>query len=213
MTAAAASRRRAGSVACSSSMSLADCLLHNGRFVLPRTVLAGGAVAVRAGRIDGIFEQGDTLPSDLPRRDLGGALVSPGLVEFHIHGVDGIRFDGLSRDTEDRVAPRHRSEGTASSAGDPAETLESLLRAREALRRRGVTCFSPRSSAATRASRPSSQRSRRPASPRPSCPGSISRGPSSLPAAPGASRPSPSATPTRASLGISSIWPTVGSAS
>ncbi|MGO8695926.1 MAG: N-acetylglucosamine-6-phosphate deacetylase [Rectinemataceae bacterium] len=124
-------------------MSLADCLLHNGRFVLPRTVLAGGAVAVRAGRIDGIFEQGDTLPSDLPRRDLGGALVSPGLVEFHIHGVDGIRFDGLSRDTEDRVAPRHRSEGTASSAGDPAETLESLLRAREALRRRGVTCFLP----------------------------------------------------------------------
>jgi N-acetylglucosamine-6-phosphate deacetylase len=83
--------------------------------------LVGGAVALREGRIHAILEQGDPLPRDLPRRDLGGALVSPGLVEFHIHGVDGIRFDELS--------------------GGAA--VESLLRAREALRRRGVTCFLP----------------------------------------------------------------------
>jgi len=105
------------------AMPLTDCLLVNGRFVLPRSVLSGGAVVVREGRIRSVLESGDPLPSDLPRRDLGGALVSPGLVELHIHGVDGIRFDALGR--------------------NPAEAAEGLFRAREALRGRGVTCFLP----------------------------------------------------------------------
>ncbi len=114
-------------------MPLADCLLHNGRFVLPRTVLEGGAIALRGGRIHGIFERGDRLPSDLPRRDLGGALVSPGLFEFHIHGVGGLRFDEL---------------GSGPAGGDRAArgldaAVEALLRVREALRGRGVTHFLP----------------------------------------------------------------------
>jgi len=126
-------RRRVPDVACSIAMPLADCLLYNGRLVLPRAVLEGGAVAVRGGRIHGIFERGDRLPSDLPRRNLGGALVSPGLFEFHIHGAGGIRFDELGRDPA----------GGDRAAQDLDAAAEALLRARAALRSRGVTGFLP----------------------------------------------------------------------
>jgi N-acetylglucosamine-6-phosphate deacetylase len=79
-------------------MPTRDCLYTGGRLVLPRTVLEGGAIAVRGGRIAAVLEQGERLPSDLPRRDLGRAWVTPGLVEAHIHGCAGLAFDALGPD-------------------------------------------------------------------------------------------------------------------
>jgi N-acetylglucosamine-6-phosphate deacetylase len=104
-------------------MAVADCVLTGGRVVLPRTVLEGGAIVLRRGRIEAVLEAGEKLPGDLPRRDLGRAWVTPGLVELHIHGCGGIAFDALPP--------------------DPAEAASALDSAAAFLRARGVTTFVP----------------------------------------------------------------------
>jgi len=110
-------------------------VLTGGRIVLPRDVLEGGAVLVEGGRIKAVLEPGDPLPERLPRRDLGRAWLTPGLVELHIHGCGGVAFDGL-----DRVAAASPAR-VASGAG--AAGAAELLRARDFLRARGVTTFVP----------------------------------------------------------------------
>lgn len=103
-------------------MAALDCVLRGGRIVLPRDVLEGGAIVLREGRIHAVLEPGDRLPKDLPRRDLGRAWVTPGLVEAHIHGCGGIDFASLG------ALPLSRDE---------------LMRARSFLRSRGITTFAP----------------------------------------------------------------------
>jgi N-acetylglucosamine-6-phosphate deacetylase len=98
-------------------------VLENARLVLPDRVLEGGAVVVEDGRIAAILEAGESPPTTFPRRDLGGAWLTPGLVEVHIHGCGGVGFDDLGPDLASGVA--------------------ALLRARDFLRSRGVTCFVP----------------------------------------------------------------------
>jgi N-acetylglucosamine-6-phosphate deacetylase len=100
-----------------------DCVLTGGRVVLPRSVLEGGALVLRRGKIEAVLEPGERLPQALPRRDLGRAWVTPGLVELHIHGCGGTDFGAL---------------GPAPAAGAAA-----LARATAFLRERGVTTFVP----------------------------------------------------------------------
>ena len=109
-------------------MALPDCVLTGGRVVLPRSVLEGGAIVVKHGKISAVLEAGDRLPSSLPRRDLGRSWITPGLVELHIHGCGGVAFDAL---------------GGGSGDADPASGAEALLRAAAFLRARGVTTFVP----------------------------------------------------------------------
>ena len=104
-------------------MAAADCVLTGGRVVLPRSILEDGALVLRKGRIEAVLEAGDKLPPDLPRRSLGRAWVTPGLVEIHIHGCGGIAFGALG--------------------ADPAVGAALRARARSYLRDRGVTTFVP----------------------------------------------------------------------
>lgn len=104
-------------------MSHADCVLTGGRIVLPRSILEGGAVVLRGGKIEAVLEQGERLPADLPRRELGSSWVTAGLVELHIHGCGGVVFGSLG--------------------SDHAIAAEGLARARAFLRLRGVTTFVP----------------------------------------------------------------------
>jgi N-acetylglucosamine-6-phosphate deacetylase len=103
-------------------MAIEDCVLRGGRFVLPRDILEGGALVLRGGRVHAVLEAGDKLPKDLPRRDLGRAWVTPGLVELHIHGCGGVDFASLG------ALPGSR---------------DALMRARAFLRSRGITTFAP----------------------------------------------------------------------
>jgi N-acetylglucosamine-6-phosphate deacetylase len=104
-------------------MAISDCVLTGARIVLPRAILENGAIVVRHGKIEAALEAGDRLPPELPRRDLGGRWVTPGLVELHIHGCGGIAFDGLG--------------------DDAAAGAQALSRAAAFLRARGVTTFVP----------------------------------------------------------------------
>lgn len=99
-----------------------DYVLHNARLVLPREVRRGSLV-IRGGRIAAILAEGEALPQDLASRDAEGRLVTPGLIELHIHGAGGVGFDALG--------------------STPEEGAASLAAARDFLRGRGVTTFLP----------------------------------------------------------------------
>jgi N-acetylglucosamine-6-phosphate deacetylase len=60
--------------------------LTNGRIVLPDRVVEGQALVVEDGRIAGLACAGD-LGAEAARVDVGGRLITPGLVDIHTHGA------------------------------------------------------------------------------------------------------------------------------
>jgi N-acetylglucosamine-6-phosphate deacetylase len=69
--------------------------LVNGTIVLPDQLVEGQALHVADGVIRGICDIGD-LPSDIEQVDAGGRLITPGLVDIHIHGAHGSSFNEAS---------------------------------------------------------------------------------------------------------------------
>ena len=66
--------------------------LINGRVVLPNQLVMEHALVVNDGHIVGL-QPPDALPADLPRIDVGGRLICPGLVDIHIHGAQNHTFN------------------------------------------------------------------------------------------------------------------------
>lgn len=103
-------------------METADFVLAGGRLALPDRIASGLSLVVRGGLITELAEPG-TEPAGLPRLEASGALVTPGLFEFHIHGAGGVGTDHLGP--------------------DQVQGASQLLRLRDFLRTRGVTGFLP----------------------------------------------------------------------
>jgi N-acetylglucosamine-6-phosphate deacetylase len=66
--------------------------LVNGRVVLPDAVAQGKAVVVERDKIIGVVGVG-ALGSDVERIDVGGRLITPGLIDLHTHGALGHTFN------------------------------------------------------------------------------------------------------------------------
>ncbi len=66
--------------------------LSNGRLVLPHEIVHGKAVVVEDGKIAGIADAA-TLGADIPRVDVGGRYITPGLIDIHTHGALGHTFN------------------------------------------------------------------------------------------------------------------------
>jgi imidazolonepropionase len=133
-------------------MDKTDLLLRNatvatmaeGYGLIPRA-----AIALRAGRIAWVGPEAD-LPdafADLPARDLGGAVVTPGLIDCHTHLVFGgdrslefeMRLEGASYEEVARAGGGIASSVRATRAADEAELRDSALRRLDALLAEGVT--------------------------------------------------------------------------
>ncbi|MGD9941365.1 MAG: hypothetical protein AB7T74_16340 [Clostridia bacterium] len=111
-------------------METNDFVLTGGRLALPDRIASGLSLVVRSGIITDLVvpstepgKTSGTLPADLPHIDAAGALVTPGLFEFHIHGAGGVGCDHLGPD--------------AAAGADQLHRLRAFLRAR------GVTGFLP----------------------------------------------------------------------
>jgi N-acetylglucosamine-6-phosphate deacetylase len=67
-------------------------VVENGRLVLPDRVVEGAALVLRGGIIEAIVPQGSRV-AGAARLDVGGRLVTPGLIDIHIHGACGRSFN------------------------------------------------------------------------------------------------------------------------
>lgn len=66
--------------------------LINGRVVLPYQIVTGKAVVVEGATIAGLADPGDLGP-DTETLDVGGRLITPGLIDIHTHGALGHSFN------------------------------------------------------------------------------------------------------------------------
>ena len=66
--------------------------LVNGHIVLPDQALDGHALIIDGPTIAAILPEAE-LPAGIERRDVGGRLISPGLVDIHTHGAVGHTFN------------------------------------------------------------------------------------------------------------------------
>ena len=66
--------------------------ITNGRIVLPQAIVTDQTVVVEGEKIIGIAP-GDSLSCDLPRVDVGGRIITPGLIDLHTHGAVGHTFN------------------------------------------------------------------------------------------------------------------------
>lgn len=71
---------------------MADVLIQNARILAPDSDRGGVSVWLRDGRIESIGDDGLSVPNALVI-DAGGRLLTPGLIDLHIHGVGPWLFE------------------------------------------------------------------------------------------------------------------------
>jgi N-acetylglucosamine-6-phosphate deacetylase len=67
--------------------------LTNGRIVLPDAVVEGQALLIDGDTIAGLIPEAAAEDSGIPRVDVGGRLITPGLIDIHTHGALGRTFN------------------------------------------------------------------------------------------------------------------------
>lgn len=81
--------------------------LVNGKIILPDRVLDDQALVIEGSQILGITSP-DELGSDMPREDVGGRYISPGLIDIHTHGAMGHDFTHANPESYD-IMTRHQA--------------------------------------------------------------------------------------------------------
>lgn len=133
-------------------MEAPDILLRNATIATMADgygLIEDGAVAIRGGRIDWVGPAGEAPAEvgDLESRDLGGAVITPGLIDCHTHVVHGgdrasefeMRLKGASYEEVARAGGGIVSTVRATRAADEAELLARALPRVDALIAEGVT--------------------------------------------------------------------------
>jgi N-acetylglucosamine-6-phosphate deacetylase len=95
-------------------------------------VVDGCAVVVRGTRIDALVGE-HSVPQEMPRFDVGGRLVTPGLIDVHMHGALGHSFGAPAPEAHPIIMRYLLSQGVTSvqptlSTTTPARLLSQLER-------------------------------------------------------------------------------------
>jgi len=93
--------------------SLSRFALVNGRVILPHQIVAGKAVVIENGIIYSIEDEAG-LSSDMPRLDVGGRYISPGLIDLHTHGALGFTFNDASVEAIQQITLANAHAGVTS---------------------------------------------------------------------------------------------------
>jgi N-acetylglucosamine-6-phosphate deacetylase len=96
---------------------LPSMLISHANVYLPDRIIEDGAVFIKNGQICGIYERGETLPSQADVNiDAEGRMLVPGFVDVHVHGGGGVEAMDASPDNKviDRMCRFHASHGTTS---------------------------------------------------------------------------------------------------
>ena len=84
--------------------------LVNEKLILPDRVLEGQALVIEGSRIIGIASP-DGLGSDMPREDVGGRYIAPGLIDIHTHGAMGHDFTEATTEAYDVMTCHQARQG------------------------------------------------------------------------------------------------------
>lgn len=105
--------------------------LIGGRLALPTAVVTSQALLIDAGRITGLVAP-ETLPADLPKIDVGGRLIAPGLIDIHMHGAVGYNFNDATPAAFAAILHETTRRGiTGLLATTATDSIENLLAALE----------------------------------------------------------------------------------
>lgn len=101
--------------------------LVNGRIVLPTAIVMGQALLIDNGHIVDIVPVA-ALDHDLPQIDVGGRLISPGLIDIHIHGARGHSFNEPTAEAFATITRENARRGVTSLLATTAtDSIENLL--------------------------------------------------------------------------------------
>ena len=105
--------------------------LTGGRIVLPTTIITDHALVIDAGCIAGLVVP-EALPPALPKIDVGGRLIAPGLIDIHIHGAVNHSFNDATPAAFAAITQETARRGITSLLATTAtDSIENLLAALE----------------------------------------------------------------------------------
>lgn len=90
--------------------------LTNARLVLPDRILEGQTLVIQGNRIAGLAAP-DDLGSETKIVDMGGRLITPGLVDIHTHGALGHMFDEPTTEAFGAITAANAAAGVTSVLG------------------------------------------------------------------------------------------------
>ncbi|MEA3334875.1 MAG: N-acetylglucosamine-6-phosphate deacetylase [Chloroflexota bacterium] len=93
--------------------------LVNGEIVFPDSVAVGEAVIVRGDKIEAIVPVG-RLPKAMARVDVGGRLITAGLIDIHTHGALGHTFNEATAEAFETITVENARRGVTSLLATPA---------------------------------------------------------------------------------------------
>jgi N-acetylglucosamine-6-phosphate deacetylase len=105
--------------------------LTNGQVVLPDKIVTGQAVVIEAGKIMGLGPV-DSIGSETERFDVGGRMITPGLIDLHTHGALGHIFNEATPAAFATITAEQAGRGvTGLLATTMTDSLPNLLRCLE----------------------------------------------------------------------------------
>jgi N-acetylglucosamine-6-phosphate deacetylase len=109
--------------------------LTGGRIVLPTTIVTDHALVIDAGCIAGLVVP-EALPPALPKIDVGGRLIAPGLIDIHIHGAVNHSFNDATPAAFAAITQETARRGITSLLATTAtDSIENLLAALDLVER------------------------------------------------------------------------------
>jgi N-acetylglucosamine-6-phosphate deacetylase len=113
----------------------ARAALVNGRVILPRDMAHGQAVVVEGGTILDVIDA-SSLDPEVQLIDVGGRLITPGLIDVHTHGARGHTFNEPTAEAFSVITQENASRGVTALLATPAtapinELVECLKFSRE----------------------------------------------------------------------------------
>ncbi len=107
-----------------------------GNIILPDRVLTAGVVLVEGEEIADVLSQGERLPEkEADFRDFGQKLISPGLIDIHLHGAAGKDVMDCDLESLEQIALHQARCGVTGFLGTSvSSSLELLLRAIKSIR-------------------------------------------------------------------------------
>jgi N-acetylglucosamine-6-phosphate deacetylase len=111
-------------------MSPGRYALINGRVILPQTVSTHQALIIEGDKIVGL-EAVNTVAEQLPKIDVAGRYITPGLIDIHTHGALGRTFNEPSREAFGPITDINAKHGVtallATTATAPIDDLVACL--------------------------------------------------------------------------------------